>query len=161
MSNTIILTPVAELSSAPPRACSADTKALKIPVDWQIRAMIRGIGYCPKNEYKLIANASYDDEKLTQYAIRCMVSKGLSSETATFRDKLRISSRSAFVAERELALSIVYLSCLITEEASVMVEEMDVFDLLGEGSISDTRLKLSEIESRLYPISKVAGKKPE
>jgi hypothetical protein len=58
-----------------------------------------------------------------------MVSNGISSETATFRHRLRISRRSASEAEKELALVMVDLSCLITEEASVMVRGLDMFDL--------------------------------
>jgi hypothetical protein len=69
-----------------------------------------------------------------------MVSNGLSSETATFRQRLRISCRSASEAERELALVMVDLSCLIIEEASVMMRELGLF-VFGKKRFSDRRLK--------------------
>jgi hypothetical protein len=55
--------------------------------------------------------------------MRCIVSKGLSSETASFLHKLRISTRSASEADREFASVIADLSCLITEDASAMMRE--------------------------------------
>jgi hypothetical protein len=61
-----------------------------------------------------------------------MVSNGLSSEMATFRDRLRISSRSASEAEKELALLTIDLSCLMIEEASAMVKELYMFNFWKE-----------------------------
>lgn len=78
--------------------------------------------------------------------MRCIVSNRVSSETADFRHRARLSSLSASEAEREPAWVMIDLSCLIIENATAMMKVLDIFDLWKKKVVVARRLKRLAIE---------------